>query len=155
VDGRRSILRIAVLAACAAVAGCGGGDDKDTPPENPRTLKRPILAPCAAPDFAKPRITRAQTSVWSLQYTRVKKPPRRETGASRTVLLVEYPPAAPRSRKFGGKQVRLAGRRVAYNDPSGKSPFYTAQWRTKRALYTLLADGTHPAAVKRFIGCLP
>ncbi|MDQ4040601.1 MAG: hypothetical protein M3141_02490 [Actinomycetota bacterium] len=147
---------MAVLAACAAVAGCGGGDDdKDAPPENPRTLKRPILAPCAAPDYARPRITRAQPSVWSLQYTRVKPPRRREAGASKTILLVEYPPAAPRSRKFAGKPVTLAGRRVTYNDPSSKSPFYTAQWRTKRALYTLLADGTHPAAVRRFIGCLP
>jgi hypothetical protein len=159
-DGRRSAAAVAMLAACAAVVGCGGDDKKDTGSDAAkaaRTLKRPILAPCAAPEFAKPRITRPQNNVWSLQYTRVKRPPRRQRGASRTILLVEHPPGVPPSAEFGrgAKQVRIAGRRVAFNQRSAKSPFYSVQWKTKRALYTMIADGRHPAAVRRFIGCLP
>jgi hypothetical protein len=161
-DGSSAIrAATAALAACATLAACGN-DDK---PKNTRpaantgpghTLKRPYLATCAAPQFAKPRILNLRPNVWSLQYTRVKPPPPNATGASTTVLIVEYPPATHRVASFGPhtQHTTIAGRRLDYHDPNNKSPFYTARWQTKNAFYTLIANGTNPASLQHLIPCL-
>jgi hypothetical protein len=157
-DGRRSIGAAVALAVCATVAGCGGNDDKGKRSAAAGTvLGNAILAPCAAPQFAKPRIRKLPRSGWSLDYRRVKPPPRGETGASETVLVVEYPPTTPKPAKFDpeAREATIGGRRIAYTEPSSKSPGYRAQWKTDRALYTLIATGTHPASVSQFVSCLP
>jgi hypothetical protein len=156
----RGTTTIALLAATIAVSGCGNDKPKSNANTNAKaasTLPRPIPAPCAAPQFAPPRITHARPNVWSLQYTRTKPPPPSQQGASRTILLVEFPPASPHRANFAphAKQATIAGHRVSVQDLSSKTPFYSAQWKTQKALYTMVADGTNPTAVKQFIACLP
>jgi hypothetical protein len=152
---------IAALAACATLTSCGNDKPKNTKPAASaaagHTLKHPYPATCAAPQFAKPHIVPLRPNVWSLQYTRVKPPPPNATGASTTVLIVEYPPNVRRAATFGpGTQhTTIAGRRIDYHDPNNKSPFYTARWQTKTAFYTLIANGTNPHSLQHLIPCLP
>jgi hypothetical protein len=73
------------------------------------------------------------------------------------VVIVESSPAGPHS-KAGGPSVRdivVAGRRVRFRPRGGGTNVSAAQWATRRAFYSIIANGSGSGTLKRFIACLP
>lgn len=152
----------ALLVACVLANGCGndngGGNDAK---RSSRSLDRPIYPRCTAKgfvkQFARPIAGTGSERAWSLTYSRPTSPIRPlPSNATRTVLIVESSPAKPPAKDLrGAKQVTIGGHRVSYRAPGKKGGAFAAQWKTDRALYTLVADGADNATVRRFIACLP
>lgn len=150
-----------VALVAASLAGCGGDDNasKGTTEMSNRALKGPIHPRCGTAGFAKPRIRRLESSpkqgpTWSLNYTRSTSARR---GQTNTVVLVEVNPSVPRAKDRNPKvrNITVAGRRVAFREPDSSVSVYSAQWRTRRAHYSLIATGRESRTIKRFIACLP
>lgn len=154
-----------MLAGCVLVAGCGGddGDGKGSDGKRSRlNLDRPIHARCGTEGFAKPRITPVGTgdeggNAWSLHYSLSPAGKRKaKTGDTTTMLIVEFSPDAPKPKQSGGLQkIVVAGRQVELRPAGGRARVSLAQWKTKRATYTGVADGRKPTTLKRFIACMP
>jgi hypothetical protein len=162
--------------SCAALAlgawllvGCGDDGDDKTGKANakagksaPGQLERPVHARCGTEGFARPKVAQVPSDgvggpVWSLQYVRrgtAGQPP--VEGQTTLVLVVESSPAIklPKPTAVLKEQV-IGGRRIYFAPPAGKVTVFTAQWKTTRAVYSLVANGKQTTTVKRFIACMP
>jgi hypothetical protein len=160
--GRR-ISCFAVVGVCL-LAACGndeGGDDKGASATDDK-LDRPVYPRCGTDGFAKPTVQELESPgvdghVWSVRYTRrgsANQAP--QPGQTTSLLVVESPPATALPKNPGLlKEQVIADRRVLFASPTPKSRVFAAQWKTKRAFYSLLANGKQETTVKRFIACLP
>lgn len=163
----------AAVAALAALAGCGGDDDKssDKPAKSTTSAKpsgraaaglpRVVLPTCTVAGFGKPQIQEIGESggtaqAWSLRFTRRTDPATPPSpSVTTTVVVVETPLSATPNKLPGFKRVTVAGRRVRLTAPGAKSRTYAAIWATKRARFTALANGKSDRTLKQFIACFP
>lgn len=168
-DGRQ--LRVGVVATVLTVglAACGGDGGKDTarPATTERESRRavglaqPVYPRCVPPGFSKPRVRQLEEgdepgsqSTWSLTYNRLR--PSRPTQTT-SVLIIEVAADTPLPRKPRppARVVAISGRRVFFRSPSATTRAFAAEWKTSRAYYSAVANGREPAAIRRFIACLP
>jgi len=113
--------------------------------------------------YQRPEVRRAPTEDgrgvrWTLEYNQ-------KQGVKAVlvkVLLVEYPPTNRRlAPPAQAKTVTVAGRRISVTTPGGGSNVYTAQWKTRRAVYSVLAQTSKnpraltPPPIERLVTCLP
>lgn len=149
------------LATLTLLAGCGGDDGKQAASKRSNVnLDRPVYPRCGVEGFPKPRVE-SKTSpdrnarFWSLSYLLTAPKPGYPPTAPRTLLIVEFSSALPRHKLPGIPEVRIAGRLVSFHTPDKKLPTYSAQWKTRRARYAVIADGSDTKRVKRLIACMP
>jgi hypothetical protein len=161
-----------VAAAVATIAGCGGSE-ASTPrapvtstsagtahvkaPAHAPGLAKPIYLRCGVGRFKKPSATPlvapGGAQYWRIVYlTPVTAPNIR--GLPRNVTIVEQAPAGARGALQGGHDVAIAGRTVSLRPGNTKTPANVAQWKTHKARYILLADGSL-AQLRRLIPCFP
>lgn len=167
-DGKAGVRGAVLCTSLTLAAGCGGGEnaaDKSTPAKNPsgrasadRGLPAPIEPTCGLDGFKKSRVMPMtsgpeKTRAWSLEYARAR--PSRRAGETTTLVLVEVAPAPLPAREPGVRVLDVSGRRVQLRPPANPGGFFSAQWRTSRALYSMLANGTGTQTLRRVIGCLP
>jgi hypothetical protein len=169
-----AVLTAAALAALLAVVLVGGdGDDEPSASVGGKTssvfgrrassrpgpgLARPVHPRCAFPRFDEPEVRRiegptAGGKAWQVAY--LPRGSSTRPGETSNVMIVEE---SPRLRQFGmegGQPVTVAGRRVSIRPPTPESRVYAAQWNTRRARYTALANGSTSTVLERFIACLP
>lgn len=153
---RRRTAALAVAAGCLLVAGCGGGNSK--PGE--AGLARPVYPRCVPGKFAKPRSMPVKGPnggrAWQVAYLYPPPPaapPLR--GQTTNVLIAEQSPELSRGRIRQGTEMVIAGRHVSFHRPDSRGPVFAAQWKTSRARYVVLANGSRDATLRGFIRCLP
>ena len=164
---------LALLLACVVTAGCGGDDDEPAPAaakkpapakdkaattkEAAKGLAKPIFATCGVDKFGKPATIPLVNDVghqyWRVIYQLPMSAPRIQ-GQQTQVTVVEQAPSAKRGTLEGGRDVRIAGRKVNFRRARPKTPSHVALWTTDIARYTLLTDGSI-ADVRRVIACFP
>ena len=171
----RKLGMVAAVAAVVAVAGCGDDDKSaDKTSQKPATttgktapgLKRAVLPTCSVSGFAKPQVQEIsqggrEPQAWSLTFTRradPAKPP--APSVTTSVVVVETPLAAAPNKLPGFERVTIAGRSVRIRRPGSgtgknKARTFAATWATKRARFTMLANGTSDRTLKQFIACFP
>jgi hypothetical protein len=71
------------------------------------------------------------------------------------LLLVEYPPVLPGGEVKGGHLQMISGRRVSYYVRPAPNYGFAGRWKTRSAVYVLVANGTNPGIFERAVGCLP
>jgi hypothetical protein len=160
---------IAALLASAALLGCGGGDDNKsstaaaTTNKAPRPiradLERPLYPQCSFPRFAKPHVQSfpgptGGGKAWQVAFIprgRTVRPPE----VTSNVMIVEESPKLTHVGVQGGSIRTVAHRRVSIRPPTPKSAVYAAQWNTRAAHYTALANGKTSTVLERFIACMP
>lgn len=170
-DGMRAICAAGALAVGGWLVGCGDDEDKKKSKSesaakaaqvNKKGLPKAILPTCGVKQFPpKPQVRSVPTPdgghVWSIGYTMdASRAAKLKPGASTSIVIIEYPPAGPAAAK-GAKFQTIAGRRVAFSSPGKKQKVgaFTAQWKTDRARYTVLANGRDPSTIKGIIPCMP
>lgn len=147
-----------LASACATLAACGSDGSKTSADKAAaRTLKQPLQPRCQPTGYTKKQQRRAGDPggqhFWSLSYRRTASS---KPNAANLILVVQYPPATPQAAaKDWPKHTRIAGRQVSYRPATRKANNYAAHWRTERAVYTILADGTAPTPIRQLISCLP
>jgi hypothetical protein len=163
------------LAVLALAAGCGSGDDEPAPepastsPAETTTatttskkpakagLAKPVYPTCGVRRFNEPvevpLVAEGGGQYWRLVYQLPASAPRIE-GQATQLTLVEQPPTVEGIGVEGGRDVVIAGKKVSLRRARPDTPSNVAQWRTKRARYSLLADGSI-AELRRMIRCLP
>jgi hypothetical protein len=151
-------------ALVALIASCGGADKPAKPSGGKlRGLPQPIYPTCRVSGFARPTarqavLARGQGPVWTLNYTH-RRAAQIPPGDPQTtvVVIVEFSLDAPQARLGNGptERVAISGRQVRLRRPTKTNPNFAADWKTERARYTLVANGTSPTTMRRFISCLP
>jgi hypothetical protein len=168
VNARGRISTLTLVLPLLAFAGCGGdgegeGSHAKTAGGRATTtpapaLSSPIRPRCKFRAFRHPTVQRTigpgGGHGWQVSYL----PPalsRVRPGQTTNVLIVEQSPALPASGVEGGQTIIVAGRRVSFRTPAAKTGTFLAEFKTKRARYTVLANGDRPTTLKKFIACLP
>ncbi len=145
----------ALVAVCAA-AGCGGGGNSST--GSGASLSHPLYPRCTFPTFRNPVTTPVigpgGGRAWQVAYL---PPPQAPVQAAQTnnVLIIEQSPKLPQIGVKRGHTIVVAGRRVSFRSPEPRAREFVAQWNTKTARYVVIANGSSPTTIERFIACLP
>lgn len=157
-----------------AVSACGGGSEPSSgsaddglpstttgpaaaPPAKAPGLANAIRPACGVGTLKKPHVD-AQLGdnggqYWRLVYESPVTAPRIK-GAITILTIVEQDPALPRGSLDGGHDVKVAGRSVSLRQGTKKTPSNVAQWKTRKARYIVLADGSLQS-LERLIRCFP
>lgn len=142
-----------------------------TPARKPgklRGLRRPLYPRCGTAGLRRQvgRLPAKGQRIWQLTY---QAPGGRPISPRQTtlVLVIQQAPSVKRTPLSGSQTVEVAGRRVSLRGPKAPAPpvgalprpapggSWIAVWRTKRAYYTAIANGTTSTRLKRLISCLP
>jgi len=162
-DGRKALGALAALSVCAWSAGCeSGAAPKAKTSGAGGGLTRPLYPRCATTGFAKPVVTRLESdqrgsgATWSLQYRVARSSAARAAGRTMNVVVVEASPASRAApANPGSRAISIAGRGVTVHAPVTSHTAFTAQWKTPRANYAMVADGEGMSTIGRFVACLP
>lgn len=153
---------------CAALVLVTCGDDDESPsrraaeqrpaaetkPAGPPGPAQPLLARCGTDHFGPPDAARDARG-WKITYQlRPGAQPRTAPAQTSVVTLLERSPTLPRGRLEGGRERVVEGRKVSFKDRTA-STSYVAQWKTKRARYVAIVDGTSTLVLDRVIACMP
>jgi hypothetical protein len=170
---KRGACGVVLLAAGVLLGGCGGGDGQGgrparkvvesvppTPltPDAPKRLSAPVLPRCGTEGFKRRGaglVKGSSGALWQVNYavpSDFKHPPK--PGRTTVVLIAETAPRGKAAVFKGAPTVNVAGRRVRIARVP-RSTQWAASWRTGRASYTMIADGSGTATLERFIACLP
>ena len=167
---------IALLLACIAVAGCGGEDEKAASPVKQAAaapeasaseaaavpakkalgLPKPIYATCGVDRFEKPAaepLLGGAAQYWRVIYQVPVTAPRVKDRAS-LLTIVEQAPSGKRGGLEGAREIVVGGHKVSLREGNAETPAHVARWKTEKARYTLLADGSL-GELRRIIGCFP
>lgn len=112
---------------------------------------------CAFPGFRRPHASPQSTDTgqsWDVSYLPLGMSPYQAHQTS-NVLIIEQSPRLPRLNFKGTQSITVAGRQVSLRTPTAKSKVFVAQWNTTSARYLVLANGSSPSTLERFIACLP
>jgi hypothetical protein len=173
---RLARLHVSTLATVALVSGgCGGSDDSSTPPRQPTTtasatttttaaapagaagLAKPVYPRCGVKRFTKPvtapLVADGGAQYWRILYQVPVTAPRVADLPSQ-LTIVEQAPNGRRGSLQGGREIVVAGHKVSLRPATKKTPSNVAQWKTSKAKYILLADGSI-AQLRRVIACFP
>jgi hypothetical protein len=163
----RHALSALILAGAVSLPACGSSSTSRSqsspgkPPAVSASLRRPLFAPCVPKTVGKPGAARITATFgpkrlggWRVTYTLAAAT---GGGAKQTtlLLLLEYPPALPSGFINHGHFRIIAGRRVSFLVRPAPTFGFAARWKTRSALYIVIANGTRPAVLERVIGCLP
>lgn len=162
----RQARSLAALVLCALPIACGDGGGEPREQSTAKageessakvSLIRPVYPRCGVEGFPKPRvqsdvIAKRNAQYWTLSYVLSQAPTKTAPNA---ILIVEFAPQLPRRTPRDLPRIRIGNRVVFFRLPDRKIPTYTAQLKTSRARYVIIADGRDTGWVKRLVSCLP
>jgi hypothetical protein len=124
----------------------------------PKDLPRPVYARCGTTGLMRSvnrlPVPGRRSKVWRVSYSIPGGPQvSPKSGETSTIIILEQVPGAKAAPVKNGRAVTVAGRRVTLASIQGVQ--WVAQWKTGRALYSVVTDGVRQTAIRRIIGCLP
>lgn len=166
VNEKPTIRGAAVLAAAALLNACGASSDNtengNASKRTRQSLQQPIYPRCLPQGFARQQVRELATGskdirAWALTYGRKTTPSNPQPNPTTNFLIVESPPSTPGpAKKDFPRQKTINGHRVGYRALGSKAQqTIAAEWKTDRAQYSLLANGTTHTTITRIISCLP
>lgn len=156
-----------VLGAVGAIAAGCANSHRDASKRQPSSvpgkgiavapLRRPLYLRCGTGTFTAPQATpvafdHGKPTSWQLSYLYPAKAPPPRSHQITNVTIIERA-TGTRGGVAGGREIVVAGQTVSYRRVAA-SGSQIAQWQTRDARYTVLANGTRHA-LERIIACLP
>ena len=121
-------------------------------------LAKPLFPRCGVRAFGEPQVVEiAEHGGWRLVYTHPAAQNAPDVkGVTTTINIDERPPGSKRvsyAKQPGARVLRVRGLKVDFA-PAESADAFSAQWVTKRARYSVLADGSGQI-VRKLVRCVP